>query len=80
MLLLETAIGNQNMSESWASLPQITSEMILRHDHYWLMDEICLDLGNDEGSLLCRGMKIYKFPNYVALPQFPHTGVPINVF
>ena len=58
MLLLETAIGNQNMSESWASLPQITLETILRHDHCWLMVEICLDLGNDEGSLQCRGLKI----------------------
>ena len=42
------------------------------------MDEICLDLGNDEGSLQCRGLKIYRIPNYVPLTMFPHTGVPIN--
>ena len=71
MLLLETDIGNQNMFESWAIFPQITSEMILRHDHCILMAEICLDLGNDEGSLQCRGLKIYRISNYVPLTMFP---------
>ena len=44
------------------------------------MAEICLDLGNDEGSLQCRGLKNDRIPNYVPLTMFPHTGVPINVF
>ena len=43
------------------------------------MAAIWLDLGNDEGSLQCRSLKIYSIPNYVPLTMFPHTGVPINV-